>query len=113
MKFTFRPTIHIEADSILGAHNIWDKVRSSDIAFTGMNLPKPEKSSKANTMIVEPPRPATICGHWVPADKQSECFKCKAPTIETPREGHPNSKYWGKEQDDGLVLKHCSKGCPE
>ena len=54
-----------------------------------------------------------VLGCWSSPERQFACPKCGGVMVECPREGHPNSKFWVHEQDDGLVLFVCSNNCPE
>ena len=53
-----------------------------------------------------------VYGTWSTEDCPHKCGKCEAIMILCPREGHPNSKFWVHERDDGMVLKVCPNNCP-
>jgi len=54
-----------------------------------------------------------IYGCWGIPNHPHECEVCGSELIECPREGHPNSKFWKLEREDGLVLLVCPNNCPE
>jgi len=54
-----------------------------------------------------------ILGWWVSKNHINDCAKCGDKMVECPREGHPNSKFWELEQDDGMVLVVCPNNCLE
>lgn len=56
----------------------------------------------------------TIFGCWG-KPKEQEMLRpwCDSELMIVPRKGHPNSKYWNLEGDDGRVLKACPRGCSE
>ena len=55
----------------------------------------------------------TVYGCWGCQKSESICGHCNAKLIIVPRDGHPNSKFWALERDDGMVLKCCPAGCLE
>jgi DNA-directed RNA polymerase subunit RPC12/RpoP len=54
-----------------------------------------------------------IFGGWITATAKIKCTHCGTKLELCPREGHPNSKFWKLEQNDGMELYICPKGCPE
>ena len=63
------------------------------------NCPKCQKKLKKTTKDV-------MSGCWS-GGEASPCETCGETQILVPREGHPNSKYWDLEQDDGMKLYAC------
>jgi len=51
-------------------------------------------------------------GCWGAIGHPGTCHKCGAPLVDCPREGHPNSRYWALERDDGMTLYVCPNDCP-
>lgn len=54
-----------------------------------------------------------INGCWGILDYPHKCAKCGSVLIECPREGHPNSRFWELEKEDGQILKICPQNCLE
>ena len=58
-----------------------------------------------------------IYGGWSSRDcfftSDRRCPFCKENTIETPKEGHPNSKYWNLQRTADELLFCCPNGCLE
>jgi len=55
-----------------------------------------------------------VYGYWATSSKYlGSCAKCGKKMILCPREGHPNSKFWELERDDGCVLVVCPNNCLE
>ena len=67
-------------------------------------------------MTEEREKETLVVGAWnfVPYfyENGAKCPVCNGPMVETPRNGHINSKYW-KLENNGEVLTHCSNGCLE
>jgi len=53
-----------------------------------------------------------IFGFWT-SRKDSKCVHCQEFLILCPKEGHPNSKYWSLQRNDGAELFVCPNGCLE
>lgn len=54
----------------------------------------------------------SVFGYWAKSN-DIHCPICGKKVINCPREGHPNSKYWEMERNDGMKLFVCSRGCYE
>lgn len=78
------------------------------------SLKRPTRCPKCGCLEMEEhPAKDVVWGCWSDKNHSKECAHCKGPTIIVPRTGHPNSKFWMYERNDGLVLMACKKGCPE
>ena len=51
-----------------------------------------------------------VYGCW--SSSARKCNSCGEEMVLCPREGHPNSKFWKLERDDGTRLFVCPNNCP-
>ncbi len=56
---------------------------------------------------------SVVIGGWFTEECNHTCPKCDSVMILCPRDGHPNSKYWSLDRNDGHALHVCPKYCPE